>query len=245
MADGTREAPKTRGGIAARSLCLLTGLFLFALGIVMLLESGLGLSPWDVLSQGVAEHTPLSFGMANVVIGVAVLAIAWRLGARVGPGTVANAVLIGVFVDSLLRAQAIRDLSGAGIVGQAALLGGGIALIGLATALYIGAGMGAGARDSLMLVLAERMGARVRVVRTALEATATVLGFVLGGTVGIGTLAFALAIGPAVEAAFSLLSRSPLALLGEQDNGPEARAGRSGAPNHTQLTPPPCGDPLL
>jgi len=212
MTEQARVAPRIRGGAAVRSIFLVLGLFLFALGIVLLLESGLGLSPWDVLNQGVSEHTPLSFGAANVAIAAGVVAIAWRLGARIGPGTLANAVGIGVFVDLLLRAQAVSDLSDAGLVGRAALLGGGIALIGLATALYIGAGMGAGARDSLMLVLAQRTRNRVGVVRAALEVAVTVVGFTLGGTVGIGTIAFALAIGPTVEAAFSLLARSPLAV---------------------------------
>ena len=199
-----------RGGPVARSLLLVGGLLLFALGIVLLLESELGLSPWDVLNQGIAEHTPLSFGMANVAVAALIVAAAWRLGASIGPGTVANAILIGVFVDLLLRLDALRELSTAGLWVRAALLASGIALVGLATALYIGAAMGAGPRDSLMLALTRRTRRRVGVVRTELEATVTGLGFALGGTVGLGTLAFALGIGPVVEAAFALLARSPL-----------------------------------
>ena len=85
-----------------RSVSLATGLLLFAIGIVFLLESGLGLSPWDVLNQGISEHTSLSFGTTNIVIALGVLVLAWALGARIGPGTVANAVFIGLFVDGLL-----------------------------------------------------------------------------------------------------------------------------------------------
>jgi uncharacterized protein len=203
--------PVLRGGLAVRASFLVAGLFLFALGIVLLLESGLGLSPWDVLNQGISEHTPLSFGTANIVVALVVLVVAWRLGARIGSGTIANAVLIGLFVDLLLPIDAIEDLSEAPLGARVALLVSGILVIGLGSAFYIGAALGAGPRDSLMLVLAARRRTRVGIVRTVLEASVTAVGFALGGTVGIGTLAFALGIGPAVELAFWLLGRSPLA----------------------------------
>jgi uncharacterized membrane protein YczE len=203
--------PVMRGGVAVRSVSLLVGLFLFSVGIVMLLESGLGLSPWDVLNQGIAERTPLSFGTANIAVAVVVLAIAWALGARVGPGTVANAVLIGLFVDGLVGVGAFGGLGGQPLVVRALALAAGILVIGLGSGFYIGAGMGAGPRDSLMLVLARRTGIRIGAVRVGLEVGVTAVGFGLGGTVGIGTLAFALGIGPAVELAFWLLERSPLA----------------------------------
>ena len=186
-------------------------MFLFALGIVLLYESTLGLTPWDVLNQGIARHTPLSFGMANLAVAIAVLAIGWRLGAEVGAGTIANAVLIGVFVDLLLLAGPVSDLSETALAWRTLLLAGGIVTIAIGTALYIGAGMGAGPRDSLMLALTRRTGGRLGAVRTAIEAAVTVLGFALGGTVGIGTLAFALTIGPAVAATFRLVQHSPLA----------------------------------
>jgi uncharacterized membrane protein YczE len=204
--------PTVRGGVVVRWLSLLVGLFAFALGIVMLLESRLGLSPWDVLNQGVSKHVPhLSFGLANTAIAVVVLAAAWRLGAAIGPGTVANAILIGIFGDLLVRADAFAGVSDAAWPARAALLVAGIVVIGLASALYIGAALGAGPRDSLMLVLSHRSRFRVGMVRTVLESAATVLGFVLGGKVGIGTLAFAFGIGPAIEVSFWLLGRSPLA----------------------------------
>lgn len=204
--------PRLRGNVAVRSLSLAAGLALFALGIVLLLESGLGLSPWDVLNQGASERTPLSFGLANVVIALAVLGLAGALGARIGTGTVANAILIGLFVDGLIAVgilDSVRDASLGARVGAMVL---GILVIGAGSALYIGAGMGAGPRDSLMLVLARRTGVRVGAVRAGLEVAVTVAGFALGGTVGVGTLAFALGVGPAVELAFWLVQRSPLAL---------------------------------
>jgi len=203
--------PLIRGSTLIRSISLVFGLFLFALGIVLLLESGLGLSPWDVLAQGIADQTPLSFGTANIVIAVAVLVVAWALGARIGPGTVANAVLIGLFVDWLVSIAAIDALSDTSLVIRIVLMAVGILIIGVGSAFYIGAGMGAGPRDSLMLVTSRRSGVRIGVARATIEVVVTGLGFALGGTVGIGTLAFAFGIGPAVELAFSLLERSPIA----------------------------------
>jgi uncharacterized membrane protein YczE len=204
-------APALRGGVVVRAAYLVFGLLLFASGIVLLLEADLGLSPWDVLNQGISEHTPLSFGTANIVVALAVLFVARLLGARIGPGTVANAVLIGLFIDGLLEIDAVAGLSDAALPGRIAMLTAGIGVVGLASAFYIGANMGAGPRDSLMLVIAYRTGTRVGVVRTALEAAVTLVGFGLGGTVGIGTLVFALGIGSAIEAAFWLVQRTPLA----------------------------------
>ena len=202
-----RSAPSLRGGHAARAGGLVLGLFLFAAGIVMLLESKLGLSPWDVLNQGLAKHTILSFGMANVAVAVVVLGIAWALRARIGPGTVANALLIGLFIDGLLEIGAVDRLSEAPLLVRVLLLGGGILTIGVGSAFYIGADYGAGPRDSLMLVVAERSPLRIGAARAALEAAVVVVGFALGGTVGIGTLVFALLIGPSVEASFWLVTR--------------------------------------
>ena len=190
---------------------LVFGLLIFAAGIVALLESGLGLSPWDVLHQGLAEHTRLSFGEANIAVSILVLAVAWTLGARVGVGTLANALLVGSFVQLLTSLEGISTLSDRALVLRIALLAIGIALMGVGTSIYLGAGLGAGPRDSLMVVGAERTRFRIGVVRGALELAALVAGFGLGGTVGIGTLAFALLIGPTVEGSFWLLLRASLA----------------------------------
>ena len=203
--------PLIRGSVLTRSVSLVFGLFLFALGIVLLLESGLGLSPWDVLAQGISDTTSLSFGTANIAIAVVVLVAAWALGARIGPGTVANAVLIGLFVDWLIAVGAVDALSDTALAIRIVLMITGILIIGIGTGFYVGAGMGAGPRDSLMLVTSLRSGVRVGVTRATIEVAVTVLGFALGGTVGIGTLAFAFGIGPAVELSFWLLERSPIA----------------------------------
>ena len=178
---------------------------------MLLYESELGLSPWDVLNQGISEHTALSFGTANIVVAVCVLVVAWTLGARVGPGTIANAVFIGLFVDGLLAVSAIDALSDSSLAARILFMFAGVVVIGLGTGFYIGAGMGAGPRDSLMLVVAHRTHTRIGVARAAIEIAVTVVGFALGGTVGIGTLVFAFGIGPAVELCFWALERTPFA----------------------------------
>jgi uncharacterized protein len=203
--------PLVRGNVATRSFSLLLGLFLFAAGIVLLLESDLGLSPWDVLNQGVSEHTPLSFGLSNIAVAVVVLAGTWALGAHIGVGTVANALVIGLVVDGLRFIDAVDHLSRQPLAARIVMMVAGILVIGVGSAFYMGAGMGAGPRDSLMLVLAQRSGTRIGAVRAAIEIVVTVVGFALGGTVGIGTLAFAFGVGPSVELAFWLLEHSPIA----------------------------------
>jgi uncharacterized membrane protein YczE len=178
--------------------------------VVLILESELGLSPWDVLNQGISKHTPLSFGMANVAVGLTVLLLAWALGAPPGIGTVANAVLVGTFIQGLTSIDAVTRLSHEPLGVRIVLLLGGIVLIGPASALYIGADFGAGPRDTLMLVGARRTHVRVALVRATLELSALVVGIVLGGDFGIGTILFALGVGPCVEASFRLLARSKM-----------------------------------
>jgi uncharacterized membrane protein YczE len=191
-------------------MALLVGLFLFALAIVLQLESGLGLSPWDVLHQGIAEHTALSFGAANVVVGVLVLAVAWGLGATIGFATVANSLLVGTFVQALTAIDAVDGLADDPLGFRIAMLAVAMPVYGIASALYLAAWMGAGPRDSLMVILGARLHRRLGVVRACIELLALAVGFALGGTVGIGTVVFALSIGPALEAGFWLLQRSPL-----------------------------------
>ena len=208
------------GGLATRLASLFLGLFACATGIVLLLQADLGLPPWDVLHQGIAERTPLSFGAANIVVGLLVVALAWRLGARIGFATVANATCVGALVQLLLSVEAIPDLSSGNLGERTAFVAAGVICFGIGTAFYIGAAMGAGPRDSLMLVVAHRKGVRVGLSRAAIELSVLVAGYALGGSVGVGTLAFAILVGPSVELAFFVLGRSPLAspapeLLGE------------------------------
>jgi uncharacterized protein len=200
--------PRVRGGLVARSAALLFGLFLFAVAVVCQLESRLGLSPWDTLHQGIAKHTPLSFGSAAICVGVVVMLGAWALGANVGVGTVANAVLVGSFIVGLTEIPQVDGLSEDSLGVRIALLVVAMPLFGIGSALYIGAWFGAGPRDSLMVVVGQRTGVRLGVVRAGIEVCALAAGFALGGKIGIGTVVFALTIGPAVEAGFWALQRS-------------------------------------
>ena len=208
----TKTHPRIRGGIVARYASLLFGLLVFAVAIVLILESKLGLSPWDVLNQGISKHSPLSFGVANIAVAVVVLGIAWSLGGTPGVGTVANALLVGSFIQVLTSLHGVQQLGHDGLPVRIPLLAAGIALIGPASAFYIGADLGAGPRDTLMLVGARRTRFRVGLVRGTIELTALAVGIVLGGTFGVGTVLFALLVGPIVEASFAVLARSPLAV---------------------------------
>ena len=202
--------PELRGGFLPRLVGLVAGLFLCAVGIVLFLESELGLPPWDVLHQGLAEQAGFSFGVANLVVSVAVLALAWRLRAHIGLGTLLNATLIGTFVIALTALESVDALSDEPLATRIGLIPLALACFGVGSAFYIGAALGAGPRDSLMLVVSRRLGVRIGAARTAIEVAALALGFALGGTAGLGTLVFALGIGPAVELSFWLLERTPL-----------------------------------
>jgi uncharacterized membrane protein YczE len=149
--------------------------------------------------------------MANVAVGLVVLLIGWSLGGRPGVGTLANAVLVGVFIQGLTSLGALTHLAHDPLGVRVALLLLGIMLIGPASAFYIGADLGAGPRDTLMLVGARRTGVRVGIVRAALEICALAVGIVLGGTFGVGTVLFALLVGPIVEASFAALARTSIA----------------------------------
>lgn len=194
-----------------RLVALFAGLLLFAVAIVSMLESGLGLPPWDVLHMGIAEHTPLTLGRAGVVVGLVIVAVAWIAGTLPGFGTIANAVVIGLAIDALSSLDAVARLSESPLLVRVGLLALGVWLFGVGSALYIGAGMGAGPRDSLMLTLTRRTGWRIGLVRASIEVTVLIIGLVLGGVAGIGTLTLALLVGPSVELSFWLLLRFGLA----------------------------------
>lgn len=206
-----RAPPELRGGLAVRFTALILGLVLCALGVVAFLEAELGLPPWDVLHQGIAERTPLSFGEANLLVSLVILLLSWALGARIGVGTVANATLIGLVVIFLMRIDWVNALSDSILAVRIGLMLVALCLFGAGSAFYIGAGLGAGPRDSLMLVISYRLRTRLGVARTITELSSLLAGFALGGTVGVGTALFAFGIGPAVEVSFFLMGRSPLA----------------------------------
>ena len=178
-----------------RVLQLLVGLWLYGFSMGLLVRSTLGLDPWDVFHDGVASRTDLSFGEVVIVVGVVVLLLWVPLRQLPGLGTIANAVVVGVATDVTL---AMLDAPSA-LAPRAAFLVAGIVLNGLAGALYIGAQLGPGPRDGLMTGLVRRTGWSVRLVRTGLEVTVLTVGFLLGGTVGLGTVLYAVAIGPLLQ----------------------------------------------
>jgi uncharacterized membrane protein YczE len=184
-------SPLPRGARGRRFAQLAAGLVLYGVSASMLVLAALGLDPWDVLHQGLSRQLGLGIGTWVVIVSALVLLLWWPLRQRPGFGTLANAVLVGVVMNVVLGAIEPPHAVGA----RVALLIGGVVLNGIATGMYIGAGMGPGPRDGLTTGLADR-GHSIRVVRTAIEVTVLIAGFALGGTVGIGTLLYALAIGP-------------------------------------------------
>ncbi len=183
---------------------LLLGLWLFALGTVMFLRASLGLSPWDVLADGVRRNSPVTFGQAVILIGLVLVLGSLVAGIKPGPGTIANMILIGAFADLMLATGIGAGLDDMSVWLRFIVMLGGIVVTGIGSALYIGAGLGAGPRDSLMIAVATRAGIRVGLARAIIEGTALLLGFLLGGSIGVGTAVFALGIGLSVDVAFQL-----------------------------------------
>jgi uncharacterized membrane protein YczE len=178
-----------------RLVQLVLGLWLYGASMALVIRGTLGLDPWDVFHAGVMTHVGLTFGEVVIVVGVLVLLLWIPLRQMPGLGTVANAVLIGVATDATLAVVSAPD----DLLPRAALMLGGIVLNGLAGALYIGAQLGPGPRDGLMTGLARRTGLSIRLVRTSLEVTVLAVGFLLGGHVGLGTVVYAVSIGPLVQ----------------------------------------------
>ena len=180
--------------LRARLFNLYLGLVLFGLSMALLIAADLGLDPWDVFHQGLAERTGIRFGWVVILVGVAVL-LAWiPLRQRPGIGTVSNVIVVGLAVDAALTVLPEPEH----LAVRATMLVGGIVLNGVATGLYVGAGLGPGPRDGLMTGLARR-GRSIRVVRTSIEVAVLAVGWLLGGTVGVGTVLFAVTIGPLVH----------------------------------------------
>lgn len=178
-----------------RIIGLLVGLVLFGLGIALMAESALGLGPWEAFHQGISRLTGVPLGTVSIILGIPILALWWPLGERPGIGTLANVVVIGsatnVSIDLLPTPTAMPA--------QLGFMAGGVVLIGLASGLYLATDLGAGPRDGLMTGLHHRFHWSIRRSRTAIEVTVLVAGFLLGGTIGLGTVVFALGIGPIVQ----------------------------------------------
>ncbi|WDZ84313.1 YczE/YyaS/YitT family protein [Micromonospora cathayae] len=202
---------------ARRLTQLYAGLVLYGVSMALMITSELGLDPWDVFHQGLSRRTGLSFGTVTIAVGALVLLLWIPLRQRPGLGTVSNVVVIGLVVDATLAVlPEARPLAVRGV-----LLVAGIVLNGLATACYLGARLGPGPRDGLMTgYVARHPGRSVRLVRTVIEVVVLALGWVLGGTVGIGTVAYALAIGPLTQAFLPALTVAPADAPARPRTGP-------------------------
>ncbi|MGW0424655.1 membrane protein YczE [Streptomyces sp. NPDC003015] len=178
-----------------RLIQLYVGLALYGASSALLVEAGLGLEPWGVLHQGLAELTGVSIGVVSIVVGAAVLLLWIPLRQRPGLGTVSNVFVVGIAMDATLTA--VPDVHGLAV--RIPLLLAGIVLNGVATGLYIAASFGPGPRDGLMTGLHRRTGRSIRLMRTAVEVAVVGTGFVLGGTIGVGTVLYAVSIGPLAQ----------------------------------------------
>jgi uncharacterized membrane protein YczE len=180
------------GRLPRRLIQLLAGLTLYGVSLAMMIRAQLGLDPWDVFHYGVSVHLPVSFGTVTILVGMAVLLLWVPLRQMPGLGTVLNVFVIGLVTDGALAVLSTPSA----LLPRAVLLATGIVLNGLAGALYIGSQLGPGPRDGLMTGLVRRTGHSVGLVRTAIELSALGVGWLMGGVVGVGTVAYALAIGP-------------------------------------------------
>lgn len=195
--------------IAPRLPRLITGLVTFGFGIALMVEAGLGLGPWEALNQGVAVQTGLAIGTVSVLLGIPILALWWPLGERPGVGTLFNVVLIGSATNAgiALVPTPSTDPTPDAIAVRLALMLLGMVGIAVGSALYLSTDLGPGPRDGLMTGVHHRFGWSIRRSRTAIELIVLAIGWALGGTVGLGTVVFALGIGPLVQVALGIFDR--------------------------------------
>lgn len=189
---------------------LVVGLVLFGSGLCLGLQAELGVGPWDVLHGGLSERLDTPFGRTSIAVSAVVFLLALASGVRPGIGTVLNVVLIGAVIDVLLATGWLEGLGDEPLVLRMLAVLGGIAAVAVGSALYLGAHLGPGPRDGLMVAIGTRTGWSVGRSRATLEVGVLVLGVALGGPVGPGTLVFALLIGPAVQVAFRVLRQTPV-----------------------------------
>ena len=186
-----------------RLLRLLGGLFLYALGIVVTMNAQIGYAPWDVFHVGVAKTVGISIGNASIIIGLIVVIIAVLLGEKIGIGTILNMLLIGVFLDILLKLHLIPIANN--FIFGISMMVVGLFIISLASYFYISSAFGAGPRDSLMVAITRKTGLPVGVCRGTIELLAALVGWKLGGMIGMGTIISAFVIGFCVQVTFKLL----------------------------------------
>ncbi len=192
---------------------LLAGLVIFGIGIALMAAAGLGLGPWEVLHQGISRYTGIPLGTVSILLGFPILLLWIPLGEYPGIGTVLNVLVIGSATNVALPLLPVPTE----LVPQLAMMLAGVVVIGIGSGLYLGAHLGPGPRDGLMTGMHGRFGWSVRRARTAVEVTVLIAGFLLGGTVGIGTVVFAFGIGPVVQTALRVLDRETPADIARRD----------------------------
>jgi len=192
-----------------RLIQLHLGLCLFGFALALMVRATLGLDPWNVFQQGLTGLTGLTLGQTSILIGAVVMLTWIPLRQKPGYGTLANIVVIGLMVDASLAVLPVFE--GLGL--RAAMMVCGVVLNAVACAAYIGAGMGAGPRDGLMTGLNQRLGWSIRVSRLSIEATVLAAGWLLGGSVGVGTVVYALAVGPLVQFFLPVFTLAPTAKI--------------------------------
>jgi uncharacterized membrane protein YczE len=188
-----------------RIVFLFWGLLLFGLGIVLTIKSNLGTAPWDALHLGLVHYIPLTLGQVSQLTGILVIIISFCLGIKPGWGTIANMYFIGIFIDFFMSSQWIPIPTHWSF--QIGLLLAGILIIGWGSFFYLSAALGAGPRDSFMVGAIEKTGWPVWKVRTVIESSVAILGYFLGGPIGIGTVIIALTLGPSIQWAFAIMKK--------------------------------------
>lgn len=191
----------------ARITRLIFGLFLFALGIVVTMKANLGFAPWDVFHQGIAQTVGLSMGRVCILAGLVICVLVTLLGEKFGIGTILDMLLVGLFLDWILWMAVIPQMSDffPGLL----MMATGLFIIALGSYFYIGAGFGAGPRDSLMVAVKRKTGLAAGISRSIIEGTAVLIGWLLGGPVGLGTVIAAFGIGLCIQIVFSLFKFDP------------------------------------
>ena len=182
---------------------LMAGLVVFGVGIALMAQADLGLGPWEAFHQGIGLHVGMPLGTVSILLGVPILALWWPLGERPGLGTLLNVVTIGAATNAGIAV--IPAASGA--VAQLAMMLAGVIVIGVGSGLYLAADLGPGPRDGLMTGLHHRFGWSIRRARTSIEVTVLVAAWLLGGTIGLGTVVFAVGIGPVVQVMLGIFDR--------------------------------------
>lgn len=190
--------------MVVRYFRLFLGLFFCAIGIVITINANLGYSPWDVLHQGIGNILNIPIGTANIVIGVGIVSIEIIMGQRPGIGTFLNMSLIGVFMNIIMNNDLVPTFDNVYVRIFSIFIG--MIILGMGSYLYIGSGFGAGPRDGLMILLLKKTDKTVRFIRNCMEITALVIGYFLGGPVGIGTVIVSFGLGPSIQLVFNMLN---------------------------------------